>query len=175
MLSKKGFTLTAKRQFGFTLITVFSSKNTDMRVKHKNGFTLIELLVVIAIIGILIGISLVALQGARAAGRDARRKGDLEQIRSALEVYRSDCALYPNTGTIPFGTGALTGSCPTASTYVGRVPQDPQSPSRIYHYRRVTNTTYELCARLENGGTAGSCPGSNCGGGQPCNYIVTNP
>lgn len=146
-------------------------------IKNKNikGFTLIELLVVIAIIGVLIGISLFALQGARAAGRDARRKGDMEQIRSALEIYRSDCTFYPNTGTLAFGTGALTASCPAVSTYMGRVPQDPQSPSRIYYYRRITNTTYELCTRLENGGVAGSCPGSNCGGGQPCNYRVTNP
>ena len=145
------------------------------KMKNMRGFTLIELLVVIAIIGILIGISLVALQGARAAGRDARRKGDLEQIRSALEIYRSDCALYPNTGTIPFGLGPLVASCPTASTYMNLAPQDPQTPTRIYHYRRITNTTYELCARLENGGVPGSCPGSNCGGGQVCNYLVRNP
>ena len=55
-----------------------------------SGFTLVELLVVIAIIVILISVSLVGLTGSRETARDAKRKADLEAIRSALELYKSD-------------------------------------------------------------------------------------
>ena len=52
--------------------------------KLISGFTLVELLVVMGIIGILAGMSIFALQGARESARDARRKGDLETIATAL-------------------------------------------------------------------------------------------
>ena len=52
------------------------------------------LLVVIVIISILIGMSVFGIQGARKNSRDARRKSDLEQLRSALELYRADNGGY---------------------------------------------------------------------------------
>lgn len=145
--------------------------------KFKNstlGFTLIELLVVISIIGILAGIMLVAFGGVRAQGRDARRKTDLEQIRSGLELYKADCRKYPTT--LSFG-GSLTGdgsttTCLVSNNYISGIPNDPQAPVYIYYYTGTT-TTYTLCARLEAGGTSVSGCGS-CGGAA-CNYKVTNP
>jgi len=135
----------------------------------RRGFTLIELLVVISIIGILMAISLFGMQGARESSRDARRKSDLEMIRSGLEIYKSDCNTYPDT----LGT-SLTGACPgpASNTYISLIPTDPL-PGRLYPYLYSASTkTYTLCASLENGGTAvtgcGSC-------GVPCNYKVTNP
>lgn len=61
----------------------------------KKGFTLIELLVVIAIIGILSGIGLVSLNGAREKARDAKRISDLRQYASALNIF------YDNNGRFP--------------------------------------------------------------------------
>lgn len=63
----------------------------------KKGFTLIELLVVIAIIAILSAIGLVALNGAREKARDAQRRSDIAQIRTALSLYYDDNgSSYPN-------------------------------------------------------------------------------
>ena len=58
---------------------------------NKKGFTLIELLVVIAIIGILSGIFMLSLQGARKKAKDARIVAALSQVRVRAEtLYDGD-------------------------------------------------------------------------------------
>lgn len=74
-------------------------------MKIKKGFTLIELMIAIAIIGVLATIGFTAFQGTRKSARDAKRKADMEAIRSALEMYKADKGCYP--------CGTST-SCPTA-------------------------------------------------------------
>lgn len=144
----------------------------------RKGFTLIELLVVVSIIGILIGISLVALGGARAGGRDTKRRSDLEQIRSGLELFRADCGKYP--ASITFGS-AFTGdgsisACPGTNIYMQTVPRDPQTTNYTYYYTGST-TAYTLCAYLETGsGTVSGCGSCSAGAGSAaCNYKVNNP
>lgn len=61
------------------------------------GFTLIELLVVITIIGVLSTIGLTSFQGANQKARDSRRAADVQQIRAALEMYKTDKGYYPTT------------------------------------------------------------------------------
>lgn len=123
-------------------------------IKKTAGFTLIELLVVISIIGVLMAISLFGLQGAKESSRDARRKADIEMIRGGLEIYKSDCNIYPPSLT---GGGSLTGDCPTTNTYISLIPLDPLGHSYSYTH---TDTTYTLCTTLEQTGAA---------------YCVSNP
>ncbi len=152
------------------------------------GFTLIELLVVMSIIGILAGISIFALSGARESARDGRRKADLEAIRSALELYKADCNAYVNAsgnvasaldtdaaGTRLVGSGSPA-SCATTNVYLEEIPKDTLT-GRNYYYSSG-GTTYELCAALEDPPSpADSCSGgaNNCGTGATCNYRVNNP
>lgn len=144
------------------------------QLKHPRGFTLIEILVVVALLGILAGISLVALGGARASGRDAKRRADLEQIRSGVEIYRADCRQYPATLTFGgqlLGDGSST-ACATSNTYISQIPQDPLAPTYAYYYSGSANS-YALCTYLEQGGGGDT---SGCGScGAACNYKVTNP
>lgn len=154
--------------------------NYKLQITNYKAFTLIELLVVISIIGILVGLSIFGLQGARESARDGTRKSDLELIRSGLELYKSDCNSYPIgsgnpstvfTGGVLRGTGANP-SCAVANIYIAAVPADP-SPSRNYRYWS-DGVIYEICAATEGGTTTVTCGGSSsCG--STCNHKVTNP
>ncbi|MGA3292120.1 MAG: type II secretion system protein [Candidatus Microgenomates bacterium] len=147
----------------------------------KKGFTLIELLVVISIIGILLALSVFGLQGARQSARDARRKSDLEEIRSGLEIYKADCDSYPAAlssqlvGTVDDPSSA----CSTKNTYISHVPTDPVTSDSYPYYPvlasdGVTYNKYTLCATLEQP-PASPIPTGDCGSCSTCNYEVINP
>jgi general secretion pathway protein G len=122
-----------------------------------------------AIIAVLMGVSLVAYQGTRKAARDSKRKADLEQIRSALEIYRTDQRTYYPSNSFPFDQKFFVGN----DVYMEKVPTDPLSPTYKYHYVFDSPNKYYLCAYLETG----SAQSTNCGScdGASCNYEVTNP
>ena len=153
------------------------AKYLTHKTYFQRGFTLIELLVVITIIAILAGISIFGLQGTRESARDGRRKADLEQVRSGLELYKSDCGDYPATlpavGSALVGDGSPT-ACSASNNYISSVPDDPMT-GRDYRYSRVTATTYQLCASLERGTGSVTCGGSSVCGSGTCNYRVLNP
>ena len=94
-----------------------------MRNKNK-GFTLIELLVVIAIIGLLASVVLLALNGARAKARDAKRIADIRQLASAMELYFNDVYSYPTAAAGTLGSVAL-GQPPINPNYIGLIPTAP--------------------------------------------------
>ena len=118
---------------------------------NKKGFTLLELLIVIAILGVLAAMITGNFFTSLKKGRDAKRKGDLEQIQRALEMYYEDKKAYPVTADLDFG-GKLCETILCAASekvYMQKVPDDPIS-GKSYQYLSLTGTDYKLFACLEN-------------------------
>lgn len=133
----------------------------------KKAFTLIELLVVATIIVLLASAASVAYSQFSKQSRDARRKADLEQVRAALEIYRS------NESTYPVGTGWATLNVLTSGTiYIQSLPDDPKDPASLYYYSGSVSD-YTLGSQLETTSSCTSAPGgSSCGASKPCNYCL---
>lgn len=139
----------------------------------QKGFSFIEILVVVTIIGIISAVGMVTYTEFIKQSRDAKRKGDLEQIRGSLEIYKSKNNTYPLTAEVVFGSDLcdpLPGGC-GAGTYLKKIANDPKTGTYIYYYLSATGSDYTLGAHLEQGSTS-NC-GTNCGGGvQVCNYCL---
>lgn len=140
-------------------------------MKMKRGFSLIELLVVIGIMGTLITILLPNFIGARQRGQDARRKLDLEQIRSALEQYRSVNGSYPD----------LLSTLTSGTVYISTLPTDPQAgysyqftplPASCTTAGPTFCTDYTIGAFLTTGAGCTSAPASYCSPTAACNYCL---
>ncbi len=145
-----------------------------MESMRKRGFTLVELLLVIAVIGLLAGLIAVNLNRARAKSRDAKRRSDLNQIKTAVEGMYDDNRTYAVSGT---GSGGgsqglfnydYDGTSMTLKSiaqglieenYLSAEPMDPiagRNPSNPDHngYMYYTGTggftqNYLIFARLE--------------------------
>ncbi|MDB4939676.1 MAG: hypothetical protein JWO40_101 [Candidatus Doudnabacteria bacterium] len=105
--------------------------------KTNKAFTLIELLIVIAIIGLLASIVMGALGTARAKGRDALRKQDMQQLKTALNLY------YQNTGTMPANQTIGIGYSDTQPNFLielvntgilAKIPHAPAGGAPYYYY-----------------------------------------
>lgn len=131
-------------------------------MKQQRGFTLIELLVVIAIIGILAGMVIVSLGGAREKARDAQRKSDLRQLKTALELFNGDNQTYPGQGGNFAQCTAVNQMAavfqPQGGTpYIRTIPADPKFDAANpglwpnYCYISAAGTSYVMWSKLENG------------------------
>ncbi len=124
----------------------------------KKAFTLIEILVVATIIGLLAAGAAVSYSQFSKQSRDARRKADLEQIRAAVEMYRSNSATndYPATASVVISCTTPTSLTDGTYTYMSTIPSDPKcnsatnSPNYSYIY---SSQSYTISATLENGPT----------------------
>lgn len=144
--------------------------------KQKRGFTLLEILVSITIIAVLTAIGIVSYSSVNKRSRDVKRKSDLEQVRSALEMYRADNGEYPNIGSGFLNASGLDTDL-VDSGYMPQVPDDPDSSENYYYDAIDTSgvfTGYCICADLETvtSGTESTCTVSLPGN---CDYGLKSP
>ncbi len=123
-------------------------------MKSQNrAFTLVELLVVIGIVGILLAITLVAINPARqfAQANNAKRSADVNAILNAITQLKVDNrGIYPSTVPSVGGTATSLNStnfaslcAATAPTYIAEYPVDPTYPG----------AAFTSCASFETGYT----------------------
>jgi len=72
---------------------------------------------VVALISILLSIVIVNIQKNREKSRDMARVADLQNIRLALEEYKTACFEYPNKIYTGNGTPASNGRCPAGINF----------------------------------------------------------
>jgi len=105
-------------------------------------------MIVIVILGMLAALISGNFFTSLEKGRDARRKGDLEQVKRALEMYYEDKREYPLASEF----SALTPLKDPDSTkiYMQKIPADPKSGASYGYEVDVDRAYFRLYACLEN-------------------------
>ncbi len=118
----------------------------------KSSFTLIEILIVIIILGIITSVISLNFILSIKKGRDAKRKADLNQIKTALELYYEDKKAYPTKNPLPETYGFVFGGefidSSNNKVYMKVIPNDPIF-GRNYYYDS-DGSYFKLYACLEN-------------------------
>ncbi len=128
-------------------LSLMKTMNATKRIHSRSAFTLIELLVVIAIIAVLAVAVIITMNPSELMkqARDSNRLSDLENIRTATQLYFNDVSptppgatstsylslLDPTVGTTGGSCSGITGTthCAASSTYrksdsTGWIPVD---------------------------------------------------
>lgn len=104
----------------------------------KNGFTLVEIMITVAIMAVLVAISASIYSGVQKSNRDQARVRDLQTIKQALEMYRSDKGVYPTDAE-----NELT----LNEKYLTTWPADPVA-NQSYIYQPIPSG-FIICAKKE--------------------------
>lgn len=142
---------------------------------HAYGFTLVELLVTATIISLLAAVSIASYSAISKNSRDAKRKADLEQVRTALEIFRSQNNYYPSaTGDMSnlLGAGLTT-------DYINPIPEDPlinqAGFTKKYQYNASSCTAGKCYAYCISMNLESSNPTDSCTPTTGYNYGVRHP
>lgn len=132
-------------------------------MKRKRGFTLVEILIVIAIVGILLTVTLAAINPARqfSQANNTKRKSDIKAILDAITQYSTE-----NTGALPDEVD-ITGSAKNIKSTEGGIDLCGDLVPKYLAALPTDPTT----------GTDGTTTGknvteTNCGAAYDTNYTV---
>jgi len=123
---------------------------------NEAGFTLIELLVVIIVLGLLVGLVGPRLFGRVGQSKQAAARAQIELLGAALDQYRLDIGVYPNTSQ---GLDSLQRN-PNAPNWNGpylkkAVPKDPWGNQYKYRCCPGQNGEYDLWSEGADGAPGG--------------------
>ena len=105
-------------------------------LKKQTGMTLIEIMIVIAIIGGLAAILLPQFVGSQDKAKAKQAKIQVAQIINALEMYYTDCGVYPSqeAGLTALVEAPSEDECDNwgPSPYMKKEPKDPWRRDFVY-------------------------------------------
>lgn len=107
--------------------------------KNRSGYTLVELISVLGIAVLLIVISAAGISAVRGHSRDAKRLNDIQELSSALSMYRQETGFYPVK--ITAGEKLVT---PGGKVILNKIPvpplikDGPCAPGN-YEYEQIDN------------------------------------
>ncbi len=110
---------------------------------QRAGFTFIEIIVTVAIISLITTLALISYSNVRIKSRDAARVSSINQLMTALQLYKYDTKSYPTA--VVAGQPLRAGQ----TTYIGAIPTNPQPRTdggcadRDFHYA-ATNDGYMI-------------------------------
>lgn len=125
-------------------------------MKYK-GITLVELMIVIAMLGILLVTAITMINPQHQIDKvdDARRKQDIQEIKTGLDTYYNDHNCYPLT--LPFGSEWIENS----TVYMREVPQDVvcsgNSHCYVYKYEGACPQWSVVFTKLSKAPSAPQC------------------
>lgn len=138
------------------------------------SFTMIELMIVIGIMGILSSVLIPTFSSSLKKSRDAKRKGDIASIQSAIESYYEDTKTYPLS--LPTGDKFCHPNGCNVKTYMQKVPTDPGAANRyVYESDGATYTLYSCVENTNDQGRGVQQTGyeKNCGACGTCKFSPT--
>jgi len=94
-------------------------------MKRNQGFTLIELLIVIAIIGVLSTLGTRGVSELRKRAKKTQTESIMSSVTMALEAYKTDMGVYPQTDDPKEVSNALTGFSEEPDKRDDRYYKDP--------------------------------------------------
>lgn len=138
-----------------------------MRRTREKGLTIIEILVMMSVVSILASFVFVVTPAHIKKGRDARRKADLEKIKTALYDYCFDADCFPKE--LPGCREELKAD---DKVYLGNFPCDPGGSRYGYQVEdRECSQWFKILTNLEDTKDPGIVKvGCQYGCGPECNY-----